>query len=64
MPKPFENAEPMSTLIVFDQSELAIVDALLTSLLNRYNEDDIDEFYFHLRAIREDIRSNMPEVMQ
>ena len=64
MPKPFANAEPLSTLIVFDQSELFIVEKLLTSLISQYQEDQVDEFYYQLRAIREDVRNNMPEVFQ
>ena len=59
MPKPFANAEPLSTLVIFDYTELEIVDALLTSLIGQYNEDQIDEFYYQLRAIRADVRSNM-----
>ena len=64
MPKPFNHAEPLSTLVVFDQTELSLVEGLLTSLLDHYNSDDIDDFYYQLRAIREDVRSNMPEVTQ
>jgi len=64
MPKPFADATPLSTLIVFDQTELALVDRLLTSFISQYNEDQIDDFYYQLRAIREEVRANMPEVMQ
>ena len=59
MPKPFNHAEPLSTLVIFDYTELEIVDALLTSLIGQYNEDQIDEFYYQLRAIRSDVRTNM-----
>jgi len=64
LPKPFATATPLSTVVVFDNSELHIVDALLTSLLNHYQEDQVDKFYYQLRAIREDVRANIPEVIQ
>lgn len=64
MYKPFANAAPLSTVIVFDQTELLIVEALLTSLIRYYNEDQIDDFYYQLRAVRENVRANMPKVTQ
>jgi hypothetical protein len=61
---PFADVTPLGTVFVFDHSELPIVEALLTSLIRTYRSDNIDEFYYKLRAIREDVRANMPEVIQ
>ena len=64
MPKPFAPLSPLGTMVLFDQTELPLVEALLTSLINHYDDDQIDDFYYQLRAIREDVRSNIPEVTQ
>ena len=64
MPKPFAPLSPLGTMVLFDQTELPLVETLLTSLIDHYDDDQIDEFYYQLRAIREDVRANIPEVLQ
>jgi len=61
---PFADVTPLGTIFVFDHTELPIVEALLTSLISTYREDNIDSFYHQLRAIRESVRANTPEVIQ